>query len=433
MLVKDDGTTQVGWISFGNPPSGSYAWDPAKVQSALGFPYNVNVPDGTYKVRAIDYNDPRGTAVGYDLSDTPFTIASATQAQPALSVTADTSLAPADHLVMGSSNNALAYLRFAEVSGTEDVKITALNVRQIVSPANTPLSFQAMRLYKSTDLSTPLPASWQWYPSSDGGFYHRFSISSQPIVVPKSGSVLLVLKGDVFNHSSGAVADNSKHALGINTSLDATNNTPQEAVMAYGSASNQPATISLPPGGATGNSMLVFRSKLSFATQQLGVSSGRSKQPSDNLAFITLSADPAGAVAVNNVTVTFGGTAPAHPDFLNGVQLIDESGLSLGSGNVVSSQCTGANTCSKTFNLGAGSSGQIIAAGTSRTFMLRADSTRTATAQANVSQTLTATINSPSDVSWTTALDAQATSGIGLSPRVLVPINLNAVSYVTGT
>ena len=77
MLVKEDGTTQVGWIQFGNSPSGSYSWDPAKVRSAIGYPYNVDVPDGKYKIRAIDYNDPRGTAVAYDLSDAPFSIVAA--------------------------------------------------------------------------------------------------------------------------------------------------------------------------------------------------------------------------------------------------------------------------------------------------------------------------------------------------------------------
>ena len=74
MLVKEDGTTQVGWIQFGNQPSGSYSWDPAKVRSAIGYPYNVDVPVGKYKIRVIDYNDPKGRAVAYDVSDAAFSI-----------------------------------------------------------------------------------------------------------------------------------------------------------------------------------------------------------------------------------------------------------------------------------------------------------------------------------------------------------------------
>ncbi len=77
-LVKEDGVTQVGWIQFGNQPSGSYSWDPAKVRSAIGYPYNVDVPDGKYKISAIDYNSPQGTTIAYDISDAPFTIVSGT-------------------------------------------------------------------------------------------------------------------------------------------------------------------------------------------------------------------------------------------------------------------------------------------------------------------------------------------------------------------
>jgi len=82
MLTKEDGVTQVGWIHWGNSPSGSYSWDPVEVRSAMaaigiGASYQVNVPDGKYKIRAIDYNDPRGTAVAFDTSDAPFSIVAA--------------------------------------------------------------------------------------------------------------------------------------------------------------------------------------------------------------------------------------------------------------------------------------------------------------------------------------------------------------------
>lgn len=60
-LVRED-ETQVGWIQFGNQPSGSYSWDPSKVRSAFGQPYNRDVPDGKYKIRVTDYNEPRNYA-----------------------------------------------------------------------------------------------------------------------------------------------------------------------------------------------------------------------------------------------------------------------------------------------------------------------------------------------------------------------------------
>lgn len=75
-LTRDDGITQVGWISFGNPTSGEYLWDPAKVRSAIGFGYNVDVMPGSYKIRAIDYNDPLGTEQAYDATDMSLRIVS---------------------------------------------------------------------------------------------------------------------------------------------------------------------------------------------------------------------------------------------------------------------------------------------------------------------------------------------------------------------
>jgi hypothetical protein len=74
-LEKEDGT-MVGWIQFGNPPEGTFYWDPAKVRSAIGFPYNIDVPDGRYKIRVSDYNHPKGAWEAFDLSDAPFTITS---------------------------------------------------------------------------------------------------------------------------------------------------------------------------------------------------------------------------------------------------------------------------------------------------------------------------------------------------------------------
>lgn len=77
-LQRSDGN-QFGWISFGNAPSGSFTWDPSKVMSARGFPYNVDVPDGKYRIYAIDYNSSNWQGPGVnntDQSDGMFTITS---------------------------------------------------------------------------------------------------------------------------------------------------------------------------------------------------------------------------------------------------------------------------------------------------------------------------------------------------------------------
>lgn len=76
-LVRPDGS-QVGWISFGNAPSDLFSWDPAKVMSAKGYPYNIDVPVGQYLIKAMDYNSTNWQGPGVvndDQSDAPFSIA----------------------------------------------------------------------------------------------------------------------------------------------------------------------------------------------------------------------------------------------------------------------------------------------------------------------------------------------------------------------
>ncbi len=256
--------------------------------------------------------------------------------------------------------------------------------------------------------------------------------------MPRAGSLSLLLKGDVSSYSSSGVTDNSTHVFKIDLTGDADNDTPGEAVVGIGAVSNAPATITIGqgfPGIVAGNQMTILRSNLTFSASPLGLSVGRTKTPTDDLARLTFTADQAGPVAVNSVRVTFAGTAPSasSTSFIDGVNLIDEAGNQMGFGNV-SISCTGINICYKIFNLlGVGTStGQAIFPGAPRTWTLRVDSTRTAPGQINVAQTLTATVNALGDIRYTDALDAAAVSGISLSPRTAVPIPLNSVSYASG-
>ncbi|RJQ28906.1 hypothetical protein C4571_02600 [Candidatus Parcubacteria bacterium] len=357
--------------------------------------------------------------------------------QSSITVTADTSLAPADQFVMGSAGNSMAYFRFTETSNIEDVKLDNLNIfDQVATTGTVKSAFENLQLFKSTDLATPLAtagsANTAASSSNPGsGYYYKFSFAN-PVVIPKAGSLLLVLKAGVASYSSSGATDNTTHVFKIATSTDSDNDETTETVDAKGSTSNASSSVTL--SSATASTQTVLRSKLTFAAAALGVSSGRAKAPSDNLASLTFTADSAGTVAVNSVVVTFSGTAPSIATFLDGVTLIDESGNSLGSGNTTSSTaCNGSNTCTKTFNLGSTSSGQVVTQGTSRTWTLRIDSTKTLAAQANISQTLTATINAITDIRYTDALDNAASTAIGLPSRTVVPITVNSVSYTTGT
>lgn len=357
--------------------------------------------------------------------------------QSSITVTANSSQTPASQIVMTNDNLPvpLAGFRFTETSNIEDVKITDLVVFQQVAATSTVKSaFSNLQLYNGTELLGSAGSATTYSSTSNPGpgYYYTFSFGT-PVVVPRASSIDLTLKGDVASYSSSGATDNTTHVfkiavLGDNTSYD----TAAEVVTALGNTSN--ATSSVTISSANGNAQTILRSKLGFSASSLGSTSGRVKQVSDNLASLTFTADAAGTVAVNTVIVTFSGSAPSVATFLDGVVLLDENGQELGTGNTTSSMCTGGtSTCTKTFNLGVTTSGETIGAGQSRTWTLKIDSTKTLAGSATTVQTLNAVINARTDILFTDALDTAAVSAIGLPQNVVVPIQLNAVSFAEGT
>jgi hypothetical protein len=137
---------------------------------------------------------------------------------------------------------------------------------------------------------------------------------------------------------------------------------------------------------------------------------------------------------LNSFTVTFGGSAPTAAAFLDNVTLRDSNGAVTLSSNSTSTACSGTGTCTKGFVFGTGTGGYQISAGTSKTFTLRIDSTKTASAQANITQNLFANIQAGTDVVFTDGLDGGATSGITLptTGQDAPPISINSVSFPTG-
>jgi hypothetical protein len=184
--------------------------------------------------------------------------------------------------------------------------------------------------------------------------------------------------------------------------------------------------------------MTVLRSKLTVTATPLGATSGRSKSTVDDLATITFAADNAGAVVLNTVTITFGGSAPSATTFLDSVQLYDTAnGTNMGTGNTTSSACAGtgtaaSSTCSKTFSLGATTGGYVVSAGGSKSFTLRTNTLNTWAATTGISATLSASISANTDVRYTDGLDTAAVSTISL-PATVVPITIQSISFAQGT
>jgi hypothetical protein len=293
-------------------------------------------------------------------------------------------------------------------------------------------------------LGTPIatigaPATAASTSNPGSGYIWSFDIPAGSAVVPQGGGsgLVLVLKGTISSYANSGATDNTTHVFKIATSTESTNDVTNETVVALGNTSNATSVVSLSTGSSapTANAVTVVRSKAVVSATALGGSS-HSKGATDDLGTITFAADSAGSIALNTVTITFAGTAPSSPTFLDGVILLDQNGT-----NVVTSQsasvstssvCTTSASCTKTWFFGAANAGFQITGGTNYVYKLRIDSTKTNHAQSGVSQTLTATLNAQGAVAYTDGTDSAASININL-PANVVPITINSVSYPQGS
>jgi hypothetical protein len=345
--------------------------------------------------------------------------------QANIQVSLDATSPPAGQLVMGSTGNNLAVFRFTETSNVEDVKITDLYILdRVISTATVKPSFVNLSLYSGngvllaqTSIGVP-----------DGNNYgHRFSFST-PLIVPKSGSVLLVLKGDISSFNSSGATDNSMHTFMIATSANPQKDTPSEVVTALGLTSNNTSSVVL--SSPVAYAQRVLRTKLTVTVAPLGPVADRAKTVVDDLGNINFSADSAGGLLLNRVTITMNGSAlgvPSSSTFYSNVVLFDpDAGTSVNALWASSS----VSTATIFFDL----NNYAVVAGTTKTFRFRVNSILAKPGTAGVSQTLGASINYPWDVSYTTALSG-GISGINLPATGMgaPPIPINSVTYTPGT
>jgi len=323
----------------------------------------------------------------------------------------------------------------------DEVKITDLNVFDVVTATSSvEPSFGNLKLYKSTDLVNAIGTAGSSNTSvatSTPGFGYYYKFSGVNLTVPQNGSISVVLKGDVATYNSNAATDNSAHTFRIATSTDTDNDSMgAETVNAKGSTSNASSSVVLASGGAAANALTVLRTKLTASAAAIGVASSRSKIVSDDFATITFAADAADNAYLNTLTVTFSGTAPSISTFLAGVTLLDANGVNVTSTSGVtattSAACSGADTCTKTWSFGTTTAGWQVSAASSYAFKLRVDSTKTLAGANGVVQGLGASINANTDVRFTGGLSGTPTSSIAL-PANVAPINLNSVSYTSGS
>jgi len=319
---------------------------------------------------------------------------------PTLTISADSATPPAKQVVMSSTGNELFALRLTN-DAVEDVKVTDIRFYDTIGSNTAGLaSFENLKLYDGTTvLAGPMGATVVATASSTV----LFSLAT-PLIVPKSDSKTLVLKGDVASYDSGGAAPGSTHTWKINsTSTDIT---------ALGKDSNGTVTKA---GTATGLTLTVYATKLGLTSSLIGPSSSRSRKAADDLATINWTASAAGAVTVGTVTLNFSGLAISTASTF-AVKILKSDGTTFGGSTQT---CTpSSNACLVTF-----APGITISKGQTMATKVQVVSTNFYQA-ASITPALSVSFDLVGDIGWSDGVK----SNIGLEAS-LIPYAIMDATY----
>ena len=191
-------------------------------------------------------------------------------------------------------------------------------------------------------------------------------------VIPKSGTLVVTLKGDATGWAAGLL-DATTHVFTVGT----TKLTAQGALSGGGTVT--------PTGNATGTAQTTLRNVMVFSSVPVGLTSGRGKSVNDEVADLTFTPANGGSLYMSTATVTFAGTAASSTNFLAGVKLLDPSGNAI-TVATTSAACTSVATCTVTFAF----NNRLLNG--AQTFKLTADDSKEATAGSNSSVSLYVTV-----------------------------------------
>jgi hypothetical protein len=261
--------------------------------------------------------------------------------------------------------------------------------------------------------------------SNNGIFTYSFHLAT-PIIVPQNQSVSVTLKGDAATFASAGATDNSKHVFSIVNAL---------AVTALGATSNKQASP-ITVANATGNTQTVLRSTATVSGTPSSFSQSGGKLPFSQIGSVIVTANNAGAIQPNVLTLTFGGNgATANTaTFLATVVLKDQAGndvttYSIGPAVRTTATTATGGTVTWTFPT---TSPLTVSAGTSVALQLWA-STNVITPAAQTSESLSATVQNPGDFQYFDGTDATAfaTPAISLATTT-VPVTVSSLSWGVG-
>jgi hypothetical protein len=344
-----------------------------------------------------------------------------------MTIAADSSQPAASTLTMGSTGNTLAVYRFQETSNVGQVKISGLTVEDTeTSPTSTALpAFNNVQLWSgSTLLGTAGSAA-----SVGTGIYSYTFNFSPDIVVPQGNTTLVTLKGDIGSYSGAGATDDSVHTFSLATS----------SITALGATAGLPVTVS--GGTASGNQMTVLRSVLTVSTSPSSFTQN-GKQPNQEIGSVTLTANNAGPVELNSLTLTFSGSnvtgtnltsfvtstvALETPNQINVNQTTGNGGFGANQTFAFSPATTTASAVSSTWTFT--TTPIVVSPGSPVTLQLWGN-TSAITGIASVAESLSAAIQNTTDAEY-----YDNTSGTGSLvplPTNAVPLTVSSFSWGTG-
>lgn len=346
--------------------------------------------------------------------------------QPAITIAADSTNPPAGQIVQNSTGDTLAVYRFSETSDVENVKVTQLDIDDLVSTSTASSSYDGYALPAFSDvqlwngstlLGTAASPVLVATTSNYGTYAYDFTSFSTPLVVPQGNSVSLTLKGDAGSYINGSITDNSTQTFDFPAATS--------TVVALGATSNKNAIVTI--SSANGNPQTVLRS-----TQTVAATPVTSLPPASfqQIGSVTVTSNSSGDTRMQHLTLTFTGAA-ASSSFLNSLVLKDPSGNDVAAVDGLAATSTNnSNTYTWTFATSTASANPlVITGGTSYTLTLWGNlGLIPNTSQSSLA--LTASINANTDYEYYDGTGLNATL-ISL-PTNAVPITVANLQTAAG-
>ncbi len=363
--------------------------------SAVGTYQAVSLTDAVANGVNTNSNQTLRNQVGNPISTNPITSQSVTVATAGTAnVTVDTSIPPAQQLVLGATGATLGQFRLT-ATNNEDIRVDQVTVTIQSVSGTGPATFKNIRLFDgNTEIAMGTAVN-----GTTPTFTSLFTIPNGGIMIPKNGTKTLTVRGDVSTFTESETSNNQAYTIRIAAASD---------IRAFGQASNELVTV----GGTfplVSNAQTALRTKVTATLASMGSTSGRARGAADDVARLTLTADPAFNAEFRGVTLTLSGAALFAGQQ---VDLVDEA-----TGIVVATGVTGGTVALNP------ATPEFITAGGSKVYRVRVNSGAFLNAP-NTSDSFSVQIANASDLR---VREQGGASNFGLETRA-VPLT-TTVSY----